>query len=181
MQEIADNCDINKALLHYHYQNKKALFHEVLVETFRQFLPRIMDILNSDLELEEKLVAASGKYMELIGANPRVPMFVLNEMQSNPDFAGQLASGVGVAPFGFVEQVQGAVEAGELDPIDPFQIIADMIGLCLISFLARPMIQTVSRKSDKEYEAFLAERKKHVADLLVTGLLKKNITSRKRS
>jgi AcrR family transcriptional regulator len=41
MQEIADEAQINKAMLHYYFRSKEKLFQSIFVEAFQQIVPQV--------------------------------------------------------------------------------------------------------------------------------------------
>jgi hypothetical protein len=59
--------------------------------------------------------------------------------------------------------------------VDPFDIVADIIGLSVIGYIARPMLQGVSAKSNEDYAHFLAARKAHAVSLLMNGLFRSTV------
>ena len=55
MQEIADKAGINKAMLHYYYRSKELLFEAVFEEAANRIFPKIVELLNTDYPLFEKI------------------------------------------------------------------------------------------------------------------------------
>jgi AcrR family transcriptional regulator len=172
MQEIADLSGINKALLHYHFKNKDVLFRSVLMAGFMDVFPIIFGILNSKLELKVKINTFVETYIDHISKNPNLPLFVLNELGQNPNFINDLLGSTNLHPDEFIHQIQHAISNNEITETDPFQIIIDMVGLCVFPFIGKPMIKLISKKSEKEYLQFVQDRKKHVQNLLFNGLFK---------
>ncbi len=170
MQEIADRCGINKALLHYHFTNKELLFRAVLLNGIMELFPNVMAALNAPLHLRQKIDTVVDMYIDFIAKNPQLPTFVLHELSQNPNFIKEALPGVTVKPEGFAQQINEAIEKGEIVPNDPFQIITDIIGMCAFPFVAKPMLQTISGMDEKAFKAFIEERKSHVKQLLERGL-----------
>ena len=54
-QEIADEAGINKSLLHYYFRSKDKLFKAIFQEALGEIEREILTILDSDLELFEKI------------------------------------------------------------------------------------------------------------------------------
>ena len=79
MQEIADEAGINKALLHYYFRTKQKLFEAILKKVFSNILPNLMDMVHSDLPIEEKLGIFIENYIDLLMENPYLPNFILKE------------------------------------------------------------------------------------------------------
>jgi len=77
MQEIADRCGINKALLHYHFNSKDELFRAVLIAGIADVFPVLMGTLNAAMPLREKLQTVIRLYIDQLSQNPELPRFVL--------------------------------------------------------------------------------------------------------
>ena len=170
MQEIADACSINKALLHYHFESKEKLFQAVLLAAVMEMFPAIMTLLNAQKPLLEKIENVVDLYLDFISRNPKMPLFVLNELNQNPDFILNQLQAAGQKPTIFMAQVQEAIAKNEIKSIGPFHIIVDIIALCVFPFIAKPMLQMMSGISDADFKVFIAERKSHITQLLVDGL-----------
>jgi AcrR family transcriptional regulator len=85
MQDIADEAGINKALLHYYFRSKEKLFEQIFKELSFQFLPRVNAIFESDRPLFEKIEMFCGEYISKMIENPFIPLFIVNEMNKQPD------------------------------------------------------------------------------------------------
>jgi len=85
MQEIADKAKINKSLLHYYYRSKEKLFRAVFKKAFVKLAPKSILILTSDIPLFEKIEKFSSAYIDIIIKNPSIPLFVLRELNRNPE------------------------------------------------------------------------------------------------
>lgn len=174
MQEIADNCGLNKALLHYHFGTKEVLFKAILTTAFMKLMPMVFASLNSDKPLREKLETTVSLYFDGISKNPALPLFVMTELNNNPEFIRERITPDDNTLSVFYKQIHDANESGELFPVDAVDVIADIIGLSIIAFIGRPMLQAVSRRSNEEYDHFVKARKTHVVSLLINGLFRRN-------
>ena len=85
MQDIADEAGINKALLHYYFRSKEKLFETIFKELSLQFLPRINSLFESELSLFEKIEIFCSEYISKMVENPFIPLFIVNEMNKQPE------------------------------------------------------------------------------------------------
>jgi TetR/AcrR family transcriptional regulator len=174
MQEIADRCGMNKALLHYHFTNKEVLFRAVLLNGVMELFPNVIATLNAPLPLQQKLETVVDMYIGFLAKNPHLPSFVLHELGQNPDFLIEIMPGGVIKPTGFISQIEEAVEHQEINPSNPFQVLTDVIGMCAFPFVAKPILQAISSMDQKEFSAFIEERKAHVKRFLIKGLFIKH-------
>lgn len=171
MQDIADEAGINKALLHYYFRSKDKLFETIFSEIAQRFLPKVNDIFNSELTIYEKIEAFCKEYMENIQKNPFIPLFVISEMNKQPqDFIKRLFARERPRFDKFVLQLNEAVKKKEIRPIEPIQLLVNAMALCVFPFLARPIIQMVSDMNNTQYRAMIEERKKSVPKFIIDSI-----------
>jgi len=174
MQEIADEAKINKALLHYYYRSKDKLFDAVFYDAFLQFMPKISTIINAQKPLFEKIEVFVHTYISLLQENPYIPGFVINELNRDPQKVVEMIKGVGAKPELLAEQIKKEIEKGNINPIDPQQLIINMLAMCLFPFIGRSIIQGFLFNNNKEaYDAFLEDRKKEVTEFIINSIRKK--------
>lgn len=171
MQEIADEAGINKSLLHYYYRSKDKLFMSVFRLAIQDFLPGILDIFNSDLPVFQKLERFIHEYMQVLLGNPFVPMFILHEIQRDPDRLYNVFRDAGIDPSWVVTEFEKSVDKGEIRDVDPKHLIVNVLSLCIFPIAARPIIQRVLFENDAEaYKAFLKEREKSVSEFVINAI-----------
>lgn len=171
MQEIADEASINKALLHYYFRNKQRLFEAVFVEAFEKFLPRIYNDIESDKDFCEIMQSFISEYIDLIIENPYIPGFVLHELSQNPANIAQILEKHVTRLNLLVQKIQKEIDEGNIRPMDPRQIIVNLIGLCIFPFVARPIIQRIFFRGDEdEYQQFLRDRKTEVYQFMYNSI-----------
>ena len=170
MQEIADASGVNKALLHYHFNSKEDLFRAVLLGGLIEFFPILMGTLNSELGIREKIRSVVNLYIDHLAQNPGLAGFVLNELSQNPNFIPDNIQGLVSKPKRFIAQINEAASREEIAEIDPHQLIASLISLCVFPFVGSPMLKFMLDKNEQEFQQFIQERKDHVEALLINTL-----------
>lgn len=163
MQSIADEAEINKAMLHYYFRSKEKLFQQVLVQKINAFLPKIIGLVQAELTILEKFEAIVDGYLKMLTDNPRLPMFVLFSTYRNPVILEQFPQEVFHSLIGFIKK---AIRSGELKKVDPEHLLVSIMGMCIFPYVARPIASHMLGKSDDEYLSFLRHRKKEIMTLL---------------
>ena len=175
MQEIADRAGINKSLLHYYYRSKDKLFGAVFKFAITHFLPNILSIVTdkeSDIfTLIRRFVSV---YMDIVLKNPFIPLFVLGEVnKKSSNVFINLIKSVGINPQAFRDRIQQEIDSGKIKPIDPNQLIVNVLGMCIFPVIGRPIVQVILFDDDKKaYDAFLESRKNEVADFVINSIKK---------
>jgi TetR/AcrR family transcriptional regulator len=171
MQQIANEADINKSLLHYYFRNKEKLFAAVFSYAFQNFIPQVQEILNSDISLFIMIERIVAEYMDMLLKNEFIPAFILHEINRNPDGIFTIMQGTGLNPDIFIKQFAIEIEKGHIRPLNPRHLIVNLIALCVFPIAARPLMQRMLFENDeKAYEKFLLERKKNVAEFIIQSI-----------
>lgn len=171
MQEIADEAGINKAMLHYYYRSKDKLFDAVFQDAAKNFFSKIRELINVEKPLFEKIEFFVENYLELLLQNSFIPAFIITEVHQNPDRIKNifLMSGVS-SEMVFANEIKSAISLGIIHPIDPSQLIINLIGLCVFPVAAKPIIKTLLHQSEDDYLKFIEIRKKEVAKFVINAI-----------
>lgn len=172
MQEIANNAGINKALLHYYYRSKDQLFESVFTLVIKKLLlSKILRILDEETDVLELIKKFTATYIEVLNNNPNIPFFILEEIHKNP---GRLANAflkAGLPVEKLFDTIRQAAVEGKIRPIDPRQLIVNLISLSIFPLVGRNMIQPVLFQNDEEaFDQFLDSRKTEVADFIIKSI-----------
>ncbi len=171
MQEIADNAGINKALLHYYYKSKDKLFEQIFQEALVKILRPLASFLADDSELFQKIRNISHVYHEVLIEYPFLPNFILNEVSTDPSRVLHLMNteGVLVGREKTFRQIEEAVESGKIRPINPPELILNIISLSMFPFASRPIAQELMFKGVDMDEMF-KKRADQVADFVIQSI-----------
>ncbi|MCF8296098.1 MAG: TetR/AcrR family transcriptional regulator [Saprospiraceae bacterium] len=171
MQEIADEAEINKALLHYYFRSKEKLFESIFEDAMGKFVPKIFETFASDAGFLKKIEIFVENYIDLILENPLIPIFILQEINRNPERIVNMIISKGANPQLLQLLIQKEVDSGIIKPIDPRQLFVNILSLCIFPFAGRPLIQGVLFQNNKEeYEKFLISRKKEVSVFIINSI-----------
>ena len=173
MQDIADKAGINKALLHYYFRSKDKLFEVIFMEAAAEFLPRISALMFSDQPLFEKIEGFVNEYIGMILKNPYLPLFILNEMNRQPQpFIKKLWGAKRPPVERLAEQIEQEVKRGNIKPIHPAHFMMNMVAMCMFPFIARPMVQWIHKLDEKQFLELMEQRKKEVAKFIIDSIRK---------
>ena len=171
MQDIADEADINKSMLHYYYRSKDKLFQKVFREGMRRFFPILYKVMESEQDLDSKIESIVETYYTVLKNDPYLPSFVLHEMNQNPERFRNFVRSEGITMSErFKKQIEDEVEAGNIRPVDADQFIVNIIGLCVFPFISRTLIGTVFDMDARQFDQFLERRKKTLSTFIINAV-----------
>jgi len=162
-RDIAKEAGINLALLNYYFRSKQKLFDLVMMENFKKFLSGMtVNFQDPTLAIEDRLERIATAYVDFLTRFPDLPLFILNEIRSNPSkIAQQINQKVGPARSAFFQELLAAKKEGRIE-LEPFHFVANMVGLTVFPFVGRPLLQRVTGVTDEQFLQLMEERKKLV-------------------
>lgn len=174
MQEIADKAGINKALLHYYFRSKEKLFQQILNSVFeKMLLPQIFLLLGKDLNFFDLIRELVKAYITVLNQNPSLPWFILSEINRDPDRAKNVIPINKMPIENIFTLINIEADAGNIKPISPEQLFVNILSLCLFPYAAKPLINTILFKDNKEEsDNFFETRAAHISDFIISSIKK---------
>jgi AcrR family transcriptional regulator len=174
MQNIADKAGINKALLHYYFRTKDHLFEAVFTKLAKKVFSRLNPIFKENLSLEDKIRFFFREHISFLQKNPRLPGFILNEINHNPQRIKKLASNI---DFGILWDTILTLHKEELPKYNITrenlpQIMTSIVSLSVFPFAGRGIFETVLGHFGLDFEQYLEERKEFAAEFVIKAIRK---------
>lgn len=171
MQEIADEANINKAMLHYYFRTKEKLFFAIFAEAFQSFFPKIQETLIRDIPLTDKIQIFIDKYIDLLIENPYLPGFILGEINRNPLAIISVFLDNWFSPTQLISQIQKEMEEGKIRSMDPRHLLINIVSMCIFPFIGKPFITVMLFENDDEkFSAFIQQRKAEVSSFIMASI-----------
>jgi TetR/AcrR family transcriptional regulator len=176
MQEIANEAGINKALLHYYFRSKEQLYRRVVMGEVSGFFRELVGSLSGEGDIEDFLRFFIDNYIERLAANPQVVRFLTWELGSGGaivrDVVREAVRGArsGDLYRKFAAVVDRAVREDRIRQVDPQHLVMNVLGMCLYSFLAAPILEHIYPELDIHGEGFVEKRKREIFDLVWRGI-----------
>jgi AcrR family transcriptional regulator len=174
MQDIADHAGINKALLHYYFRTKDKLFSAVFEMIARKIFKKFAPVFDDDLNLEEKIRFFFREHISFLQANPRLPGFLLNEVNRNPARIKKLLNNIDFNNIWLqlYEQHKNELQKYNISQETLPQIMISMAAMSVFPFAARGILEGVLDKMGLDFNEYMEERKTFAADFVINALKK---------
>jgi AcrR family transcriptional regulator len=172
-RDIAKEANMNLALLNYYFESKEKLFDLVMLETLRHFFQAMGIVFNDETtSLKKKIELVAEKYIDLITAEPEVPLFMMSAIRSHGAAIFKKLPAVNtILQSIFIKQYAEAVKKREISEPNPLHFIMNLIGLVVFPFIGSPLIKKVGKLNDSQFGKLMQERKKLIP-VWITAMFK---------
>lgn len=175
MQEIADEADINKALLHYYYRSKDGLYESVFTQVLAHFFTTVERELEADRPFSEVLRNIVDVYVDEHRTHPEVARLWMHENLNGAPVArgfleAQMKSGRETTFARVVRRIRKAVDDGEIRDVDPVHTFISVLGASVFFFLGMPTFSVLRPEIMDDLDTATELRKAHIFDLIYHGL-----------
>lgn len=168
-REIAEEAGINSALLHYYFRSKEKLFHIIMIESISEMFSFMRLIINNpETSLSEKIDLIIEGYLNIIKANPRLALFVLNELNTNSEkiiMQSAIAKNM-LTDSSLFRQIKEQLQKKSIR-MSPLHIMLNAISLSVMPVIARPLITYLY---DVDVTEFMEERRRLIP-VWIKGML----------
>jgi TetR/AcrR family transcriptional regulator len=175
MEQIASAAGVNKALLHYYFQDKERLYGAALDHVFASLSRCMLEVLDRDLPPPEKIMAYAAAHFDFIAASPIYPRMVQREMmragrRGSPHMRRLAERYLRPIFLRSMALMQEGMARGQFRPIDPGHFVISLIAMNVFYFSSAPMMALVTRRNPLTRQR-IAERRAAVLDAVAAMLL----------
>jgi hypothetical protein len=142
-----------------------------MVEHLQLFVHSVRGIVNDPATtLREKIESLISHYIDMLIANPNLPIFVLSEINADP---ARLAAKIGVEKMHhgqvhLVRQWQEFVAAKGGFQINPLHILMNVLSMTIFPFVASPLLRNRTGMTIEQFNKLMEERKKLIPTWIFT-------------
>ena len=174
MQDIADHAGINKALLHYYYRTKDHLFNAVFEKISGKMFEKFAPVMDENLSLEEKIRFFFREHISFLQENPRLPIFLLNEMNRNPQRIKKIIKNLDIQKIWLTleKQHKEELEQYNLNRENLPQFMTSLAAMSVFPFAGKTLISAIMDKMGYDFDEYIETRKSYAADFVIRAIKK---------
>jgi TetR/AcrR family transcriptional regulator len=171
---IAQEAQVNKALLYYYFKDKETLYGAVLDDAFSGLKKTVFQVLDSDLPPREKILAYAGAYFDFIASNQLYPRLMQREMMraregQSPHIEKVIKNYIQPIFLRVSEVMRQGIAEGQFRPINPAHFVQSIVAMIVFYFSSAPMMQKIVGFNPLTSER-IAERRASVLDFISAAL-----------
>jgi len=174
MQDIATHAGINKALLHYYFRTKDQLFNAVFEMIARKIFKKFAPVFDENMTLEEKIRFFFKEHITFLQENPRLPGFVLNEINRNPNRIKKIMLNIDSKKLWtmLIEQHKDELEKYNITEESIPQLMTSIAAISVFPFAARGLLEGVFRSMGIDFDQYIEDRKEFAAEFVIKAITK---------
>ena len=174
MQDIANHAGINKALLHYYYRTKDQLFNAVFEMIAKKILKKFAPVFDENLTLEEKIRFFFKEHISFLQENPRLPAFLLNEVNRHPERIKKILASVDFEGIWLklYDQHKEELKKYNITQASMPQLMISIAAISVFPFAAKGILDGILEKIGVDFNGFIEERKEFAADFVINAITK---------
>ena len=172
MQDIATHAGINKALLHYYFRTKDQLFNKVFEKIAGRMFSKFAPVFDENLSLEEKIKFFFKTHITFMKDNPRLPGFILNEINRNPARIKKLLSTIEFRKIWTLLNSQHKYELDKYNITEENlpQIMTTIASMSVFPFAARGILEGIFQNMGVDFDKYIEERKEFAAEFVIKAI-----------
>jgi AcrR family transcriptional regulator len=174
MQDIATHAGINKALLHYYFRTKDQLFNKVFEKIAGRMFSKFAPVFDENIPLEEKIRFFFSAHISFMKDNPRLPGFILNEINRNPTRIKKLLSTIEFGKIWTILREQHKEELYKYNITEENlpQIMTTIASMSVFPFAARGILEGIFQNMGVDFDKYIEERKVFAAEFVIKAITK---------
>ena len=174
MQDIADRAGMNKSLLHYYYRTKDRLFSAVFDMIAGQMFKKFAPVFDENLSLEEKIKFFFREHITFLQKNPRLPAFILNEINRNPAIIKKFVQKLEIEKIWTMLETQHKEEMQKynITKEDIPQLMTSIAAMSVFPFAARGLVSNIMERMGFDFDEYIEKRKDYAGEFVVNAIRK---------
>ena len=165
MSEIAAKVGINRPGLHYYFRTKDKMFEAVFGDIIMSIIPKVFDILiQKDKKIGKRVEEIIDTYYKLFLENPKLPMFVIREINRDANLLINTAKKLHLPEkfFGALHSIKEEMEEGKLKQVPIRFIFYNLYSLLSIPFLSQDLTYSLLLDENESFEDMLNDWKPYI-------------------
>lgn len=165
MSEIAAKVGINRPGLHYYFRTKDKMFEAVFGDIIMSIIPKVFDILiQKDKKIGKRVEEIIDTYYKLFLENPKLPMFVIREINRDANLLINTAEKLHLPErfFCALHSIEEEMKEGKLKQVPIRFIFYNLYSLLSIPFLSQDLTYSLLLDENESFEDMLNDWKPYI-------------------
>lgn len=172
---IASEAGVTHAMLHYYFRTKEHIFIKVVDKYMDELLASFQPLMKKQAPFWETLETGMAAHFDFLMKHPLLPAFLYDTVHFNPElleaWKGRVEGALKRILHFHGGLIRKEVEAGRIRPVEPVQLMLDIIMLNISAFLLLPAARNIFGGLDEpRLGEIMAARKAETIELIRSRL-----------
>lgn len=164
-RDIADEANINLALINYYFDSKENLFKEVVQKELKTLLNTVKSILsNENMTSEDKIISITENYTNLLLEKEHLLIVILNELSVNKKLFANITQSTYRIRKPMIKKQFEDNNSG----ISDTDLVINMMSLIVFPFIAKSLIISSGLINENEFEEYVIRRKEKILKWIIS-------------
>ena len=172
IRAIAEKAKVNVSMLNYYFRSKQALFESIFSSAASIHPDLITILVDPELSILQKTERYVEAYTEQLLSNQDLVSFTVGEIRRDPEL---FISGSNMKDLkrvaSFIEELNDAMESGDINQIDVKSFFIDLAGLVAYPFMMKPLLMHAHNMNLEGFDVFVRDRIPHIQKLMRSSLV----------
>ncbi|MDR1181096.1 MAG: TetR/AcrR family transcriptional regulator [Bacteroidales bacterium] len=173
--EIAKLAGVYHGMLHYYHGTKEELFSKVFDKKLQLLNHAFSFALEQNISFIEKIKSAIEAHFDFLLENPKLPLFIINEVMANPErkimFKKLFAPKIGKILTMLEKEMKEEIEKGTIRNISPADLLLHIGSVNATSILPHIiMSENSNHKWNKKELAFWQQKRAENVEFVLRGI-----------
>lgn len=153
MIALANQAEVNKALIHYYFSDKETLFKIVIGEVIREDMVLTLDSLNKDIPFYFKIKVFGDFRDLLITKYPHLPVILISPNEPGHQWAVKALEESGLRLDQFVEEIKLYIHDFPFPVKEPKAAITFLLSIAIFPYLFKDIMQLFLQIDQEHYKS----------------------------
>lgn len=164
-RDIADEANINLALINYYFDSKENLFKEVVQKELKTLLNTVKSILSDEnITSEDKIISITENYTNLLLEKEHLLIVILNELSVNKKLFANITQSTYRIRKPMIKKQFEDNNSG----ISDTDLVINMMSLIVFPFIAKSLIISSGLINENEFEEYVIRRKEKILKWIIS-------------
>ena len=171
MQQIADEANINKAMLHYYFHSKTLLFEEIFKMCLEKINRLYLNCFNRNTSFDNKIEDLAEAYLGYLQNHPKEAQLIINGIAKNPGYFRKHIVSVfdDEKFFELKSSINFEFAGGNIKDISPYHLLILMLPMAMYPVIASSFLGNLLDRNSPCFVKLIQVQKAHM--IRVTNLV----------
>ncbi len=167
MQQIADEADINKAMLHYYFHSKTLLFEEIFKMCLGKINRLYLNCFRKKTPFEKKIEDLAEAYLRYLQNNPKEAQLIINGIAKNPGYFRKHIVTVFEDEkfFELKSSINSEFAGGNIKDISPYHLLILMLPMAMYPVITSSFLGDILDKNSPCFTQLIQAQKNHMINV----------------